>query len=107
MSSRNHFLRYLLIAGLIITLVSLVLAVHMRQQRSARLENAVRQLSSAGEQMEWIDHAVINLYAAENHFRYFTLTYGNEHFNNYSNALQQAARPTSIRWKRTAYGRKI
>ncbi|MGN7722753.1 ATP-binding protein [Chitinophaga sp. 22620] len=91
MSSRNHFLRYLLIAGLIITLVSLVLAVHVRQQRSARLENAVRQLSSAGEQMEWIDHAVINLYAAENHFRYFTLTYGNEHFNNYSNALQQVA----------------
>ena len=91
MSNRNHFLRYLLIAGLLITLVGLVLAVHVRQQRSARLDHAVRQLSSAGEQMEWIDHAVINLSAAENHFRYFALTYGNEHFNRYSKALQQVA----------------
>lgn len=91
MSSRNHFLRYLLIAILVITLVSIVLTVYLRQQRSSRLENAVQQLSSAGAQIEWIDHAVITLYAAQNHFRYFTLTYQNEHFNNYSKALQLVA----------------
>lgn len=90
-SNRNQFLRYLLIAGLVITLVSVVLAVYVRQQRSARLSHAIRQLSSAGKQMEWIDHAVVTMYAAENHFRYFTLTYANEHFSNYSNALQQVA----------------
>ncbi|MBO9151849.1 MULTISPECIES: ATP-binding protein [Chitinophaga] len=91
MSNRNHFLRYLLIACLVITLVSIVLAVYVRQQRSAGLGNAIHQLSYAGKQMEWIDHAVVTMYAAENHFRYFTLTYANEHFNSYSNALQQVA----------------
>lgn len=91
MSNRSHFLRYLLIATLVIALTAIVLAAYMRQQRSARLGAAVRQLSEAGKQMEWIDHAVVTLYAAENHFRFFTLTYDNEHFNDYSGALQQVS----------------
>lgn len=78
---------YILLAILVILLVSIVLFGFFKQQRIKQLNSSVNELAHTEANMERIDHAVFTMYEAENHFRFFTLTYQNIHFARYSKAL--------------------
>ncbi len=79
---------YMLLALLVIALVSFVLAGFYKQQRVKQLNTVIGELSGADAHIEQVDHAVQTMYDAENHFRFFTLTYRNSYFKQYSDDLQ-------------------
>lgn len=89
--NRHLFYRYVLLAILVLLLVSLVVISYYKQQRFEQLNDAVIELTDVRGEVEQIDHAIQNMYAAENYFRLFTLTYQNEHLNEYVAALQGVA----------------
>lgn len=91
-SGNRHLLyRYVLLAVLVLLLVSIVLVGYYKQQRFRQLHDAVTELTDAQGQVEKIDRVVQNMYAAENYFRLFTLTYQNEHLTRYIDALKGVA----------------
>lgn len=89
--NRHLFYRYVLVAILVLLLVSLVVISYYKQQRFEQLNDAVIELTDVRSEVEQIDHAIQNMYAAENYFRLFTLTYQNEYLNQYVTALQGVA----------------
>lgn len=86
--NRRLLYRYILLAVLILLLISIVLIGYYKQQRFRQLHAAVTELTDVRSQVEQIDHAIQNMYAAENNFRLFTLTYQHEHLVNYITALR-------------------
>lgn len=91
-SGNRHLLyRYVLLAILVLLLVGLVVISYYKQHRFKQLNDAVMELTDVRGEVEQIDNAIQNMYAAENHFRLFTLTYDKEHLNQYIAALNNAA----------------
>ncbi len=89
--NRALLFRYALLALLISALTAILLVRFFQQQQYKKLHAAVEELAETRQQRDWIGHAIQSMYAAENHFRFFTLTYQNDYFARYSNALRDAA----------------
>lgn len=89
--NRELLIRYTIIALLISALTIILLVRFNRQQRYQQLHAAVEELAATRQQKDWIGHAIQTMYAAENHFRFYTLTYQNIYFSRYSTALREVA----------------
>ncbi|WP_119080452.1 ATP-binding response regulator [Chitinophaga alhagiae] len=89
--NRELLLRYAILALLISALTIVLLVRFNRQQRYQQLHAAVEELAETRQQKDWIGHAIQTMYAAENHFRFYTLTYQNVYFSRYSTALREVA----------------
>lgn len=89
--NRRLFFRYLVLALLVVALVSIVIFGYYKQQRIRQLHASVEALANTRSQVDLIDDAIQHMYAAENQFRFFTLTYRNEYFSQYIGSLNAVA----------------
>lgn len=89
--NRALLFRYALLALLITALTAILLIRFFQQQQYKKLHAAVEELAETRQQKDWIGDAIQNMYAAENHFRFFTLTYQNAYFARYSDALRNVS----------------
>ncbi|MGX5818816.1 ATP-binding protein [Chitinophaga lutea] len=83
--------RYIVLAVLVTALTGILLLRFYQHQRVRKLHDAVEHLSRNARQKDWIGHAIQSLYTADNQFRFYTLTFSNSYFAQYTASLQQAA----------------
>ncbi|CAL1517859.1 ATP-binding protein [Chitinophaga sp. MM2321] len=86
---RKSFLRFAILILMVIILVTFFMIIVLRKRASDQLGVVVKSLVATKTDAGHIDQAVQLLYAADNNFRLYTLTYNPTHLHTYINDLQE------------------
>lgn len=88
---RSLLYRHVLLSIMVIALVVIVLTGFFKQRHIRQLQQVAEELSHAHTRMGLIDRSIQQMYAADNHFRFYVLTHDSLQFAAYSEALQNTA----------------
>ncbi len=88
---KKVFYRFAILILMVIILVSLFMIAFFRKKNTQQLTLVVKDLVATKVDISHIDEAIQSLYAADNNFRFYTLTYDNSYFRKYTAAIQHVA----------------
>ncbi|MET3877810.1 ATP-binding protein [Chitinophaga sp. OAE865] len=84
---KKTFIRYAILTIMVIVLMTFFMIISLRKKESAQLGIVVKDLVATKTDAGHIDQAVQLLYAADNNFRVYTLTYDRKYLNTYVGQL--------------------
>ncbi|MEI3801560.1 MULTISPECIES: ATP-binding protein [Chitinophaga] len=84
---KKTFVRYAVLTIMVIVLMTFFMIISLRKKESAQLSIVVKDLIATKTDVGHIDQAVQLLYAADNNFRVYTLTYDKHYLNAYVGQL--------------------
>ncbi|MCW3466579.1 ATP-binding protein [Chitinophaga nivalis] len=88
---RKTFVRYAALISMVIILMTFFMIIFLRKRASEQLSTVVKHLVTIKTDAGHIDRAVQLLYAADNNFRLYTLTYDKQYLNTYIHQLKAIA----------------
>lgn len=91
LSEKKTFYHFALIAFLVIALTAIFSIGFFRQKSSRQLSSSVKELVGVHTDIARIDGVIQSMYAAENYFRFYTLTYERSYYNKYTAELNSIA----------------
>ncbi|PSL45497.1 phospho-acceptor domain-containing protein [Chitinophaga niastensis] len=88
---RTTFVRYAVLTTMVIILMTFFMIIFLRKRAADQLSIGVKHLVATKTDAGHIDQAVQLLYAADNNFRFYTLTYDHDYLNSYVQQLKSIA----------------